>query len=73
MIVKTVQKVDSCRKCPNLRTKDRGMEEDYICLASMKKIGTSSSSTSQHNLKNKVSDLCPFAEDEVNQRPTRER
>ena len=72
MIITPVQKVKSCRRCPNFRTKQEGrFDETFYCLANMKKIGSSISAHSRRNVKNKISDLCPFANNEVNQRPTR--
>lgn len=76
MIIQIVQKVNSCMGCPNFRrtmaTENIG-EENYICLANCKKIGSSHSRSSARNLRNKVSDLCPFKNDEVNRRPIRGR
>ena len=45
---------------------------NYICLASRKKLGDSTTLYSQVNLKNKISHLCPFGNDDVNQQPVRE-
>ena len=76
MIIQIVQKVNSCMGCPNFRRKmatESIGAENYICLANNKKIGSSRTASSTYNLRNKVSDLCPFKEDEVNQRPVRGR
>lgn len=73
MIITPVQKVKSCKECPNFRSSSKGvtMVDQYICLADNIMIGSSDSMTSRLNLANKVSDLCPFRNDEVNQKPVR--
>jgi hypothetical protein len=71
MIITPVQKVTTCMTCPNFRSRPNMFTEDYICLASNRKIGTGDSRHSRLTLKNKVSDLCPFRKNEVNQRPVR--
>lgn len=77
MIVNVVKKVHSCSECPNFSSVPslgRDVSSiNYICIAGMNVIGTSDSLGSRMKLKNKVSELCPFKNDEVNQRPRRER
>ena len=76
MIVKLVQNVKSCMKCPNFRRTEMTNKighENFLCLDSGKKLGDSTSRHSQIHLRNNVSDLCRYAKDEVNQRPTRGR
>ena len=76
MIVKLVQNVKSCMNCPNFRRRpmtDNIGHENFLCLESGKKLGDSMSRYSQIHLRNKVSDLCQFTEDEVNQKPSRGR
>ena len=72
MIITPVQRVKSCKMCPNLRPKPKGVGiMNWLCLAIMKIIGSDDSPRSILNLNNKVSDLCPFRNDEVNRRPKR--
>jgi len=77
MIVKVVKQVHSCDECPNFaRVKTPGRDDlsvNYICRAAMKCIGNSDSMASRMKVKNKVSEICPFKEDEVNRRPKRVR
>ena len=77
MIVKIVEKVHSCEQCPNFEKVPSTCRADYsvnyLCVASMKLLGNSDSMSSRMKIHNKVSELCPFKNDEVNLRPKRER
>ena len=74
MIVKVVEQVHACEECPNLSKEPSGhLSVNYLCNAAMKVIGNSNSMRSRLQVKNKVSELCPFKNDEVNQRPRRVR
>lgn len=76
MIVNLVQDVKSCICCPNFRRNyagGRGLVENYMCLATRKKLGDSNSRGALTRLRENVSTLCPFREDEVNQSPVRGR
>ena len=76
MIVKLVQDVRSCMTCPNFRRRAMSNKighENFMCLDSGKKLGDTTTRYSSRNLRNNVSDLCRYAKDEVNQRPSRGR
>lgn len=77
MIIKVVRNVHSCDECPNLRrvphTSIHPGSVNYVCTAAMRVLGNSDSMASRMKVKKKVSEICPFKDDAVNQRPRRER
>ena len=75
MIVKVVAETNTCFECPNFvrRPFNSVHDENYICQSLKKVIGNSESIESTLKLRNRVSDLCPHKNDEVNQRPRREK
>jgi len=67
MIVQIVEKVDNCIDCPNSYQNGR----NHICRAAMKGIGSEDCLNSMLIIRNRVHELCPYKDDEVNQRAKR--
>ena len=74
MIVQIVEEVKTCFQCPNFDRVAKNLMKDYYrCKAINRIIGGSDGKASVKMLKKGITPLCPFAEDEVNQRPIRGR
>ena len=70
MIVQVVKETTNCMDCPNFRRihkRKNNVSEIYKCEASGTFIGGSDGEESILYLRNNVSPLCPFKENDVNQ------